>query len=143
MDVPETKGWDHVGYHLGLARMRNEGFVSLGAHRVREGLLQTQPFGSYGDRLIINAACGPEGYIKVEVTDPSGKAITGHTLDDADVFTGDATRHEVTWKGDPTVRTPEAKTDWKTRRAPYRALRFVMRDAELYSFRLLNSEKSF
>ena len=141
IDLPETRGWDHVGYHLGLAKMRNEGFVSLGAHRVREGLLQTQPFGSHGDRLLINAACGPDGYIKVEVTDPSGKVLPDNSLDEADVFTGDATRHEVSWRGDPTVRGLEGTADWKRRRAPYRALRFVMRDAELYSFRLVSSEK--
>ena len=77
MDVPETKGWDHVGYHLGLARMRNEGFVSLGAHRVREGLLQTQPFGSYGDRLIINAACGARGLHQGRGHRPFGKGHNG------------------------------------------------------------------
>ena len=133
-------GWDNVGYHLGLAKMRTDGFVSIGANRVREGLLQTHPFASTGDRLAINAACGPEGYIKVDVADESGNVLRGNGLDDCDAFTGDSVRHVVTWHGDSTVRKPEAEADRRAR--PYRVLRFVMRDAELYSFRLVSDIQS-
>lgn len=131
--VPEARDWDHVGYGLGLATMRKDGFVSLGANEVREGLLQTQPLGSEGDRLSINAACGPGGYVKVEVADQLGNSLPGNKLDDCDAFTGDAVRHVMTWKGDSSARQHQAGS---TRQSPYRILRFVMRDAELFSFRL-------
>ena len=62
-----------VGYHLGLAKLRRDGYVSLDAHREREGMLATQPFIAGGDRLIMNAACGPDGYIKVEAAGRLGK----------------------------------------------------------------------
>ena len=127
-DVAEARSRDHVGYHLGLATMRKDGFVSLGANAVREGMLQTQPLGSEGDRLTINAACGPGGYVKVEVADQLGSILSGNALADCDAFTGDAVCHVMTWRG-----VPEAK---RAHPMPYRILRFVMRNAELYSFRM-------
>ena len=133
MDVPEARDWDHVGYHLGLATMRKDGFASLGANRVREGFLVTHPLASPGDRLTINAACGPGGYVKAAVGDSTGNAMPGNSVGDCDAFTGDSVRHVVTWRGDPTARLPE--TQWAGR-PPHRTLRFVLRNAELYSFRL-------
>ncbi len=132
LDVPEARGWDHVGYALGLAKTRKDGFISIGANEVREGMLETQPFGSSGNRLIINAACGPGGYIKTEVVDQLGNVLPGNGLDDCDVFSGDSVRQEVTWKGDATALVPGGDYDART----YRRLRFVMRNAELYSFRM-------
>ena len=139
LDVPEARDRDRVGYCLGLATMRKDGFVSLGANQVREGLLQTQPFSSNGDRLMINAICGPKGYIKVEVSDQFGNGMPGNGLADCDIFTGDSVDHVVTWKGNPTARVSETNL-WHSPSAPYRILRFIMRDAELYSFRLTSRQ---
>ena len=77
------------------------------------------------------AACA--AHAKVQVADQSGSTIAGNGLGDCDVLTGDSVRHMVMWKGDSTVRTPQASY---ARRTPYWALRSVMRDAELCSFRL-------
>ena len=41
----------------------------------------TQPFVSSGDRLIINAACGKDGYIKVDVLDGAGQVLAGRAGD--------------------------------------------------------------
>lgn len=132
LDVPEAHDWDGVGYCLGLAKMRKDGFISVGANEVREGMLETQPVASNGNRLTINAACGTGGYIKVEVADQLGNALPGNELNECDVFSGDVVCHEVKWQGDPTVRMPGGDYDART----YRRLRFVMRNAELYSFRM-------
>ena len=132
LDVPEARGWDRVGYALGLAKMRKDGFVSVGANEVREGMMETQPFASNGNRLILNAACGPGGYLKVQVEDQLGHALPGNLLGDCDVFSGDSVRHEMTWNGDATTLMPGDDYDARA----YRRLRFLMRNAELYGFRL-------
>jgi len=101
---------------------------------VREGLLQTQPLASSGTRLSVNAACDPGGYVKVEVTDVNDAPMPGRTRDDCDAFTGDAVVHTVTWRGDPSVPMPDTPTP--RFRTPYRKLRFILRAARVYGFRL-------
>ena len=139
LDVPEARDWSKVGMGLGLAKLRRDGFVSIGAHRVREGSLLTQPFVSAGNRVVINAVCNPGGYIKVQAEDVNGAPLPGCGLDECDVFTGDLVSHLVTWKGGPTIPMPVAgggEVVYKTR-IPYRRLRFIIRDAQIYSFQVL------
>ena len=87
-------------YALGIGRLRRNGFVSVGAGETREGMVATQPFMSDGDRLVVNAACGPDGYLKVEVHDARDRVLPGRGLSDSDTFTGDSVRHTITWRGD-------------------------------------------
>ena len=123
-----------VGYSLGLAKIRRGGFVSLGANRAREGFLVTQPLLSRGDRLEINACCGPDGYVVAEVTDVMHNVLPGRLRTECDRFLGDSVAHQVTWRGDPSIPMPDA-TGMREGIA-YRRIRFFIRDAELYSFRL-------
>ena len=101
LDAPEAWDMSLVGFGLGLAKLRKFGFVSLDADRMREGMILTQPWVAPGDRLVINAACGPEGYVKVEALDLHDRVLAGCSRDNCDVFTGDAIEHTVTWGGDP------------------------------------------
>jgi len=128
-------------YALGIGKLRRDGFVSVGAGGMREGLVATQPFVSEGDRLVINAACGAGGYLKVEVRDATDGVLPGRGLEDADIFTGDSVRHTVTWQGDASLPLPlnvDSGTVY-TRFIPHRRLRFVMKNAELYSFAIERS----
>ncbi|MBM4437030.1 MAG: hypothetical protein FJ029_07295 [Actinobacteria bacterium] len=139
LDVPEAWDWGKVGLAMGLAKLRKGGFVSIDAHRLREGMLATQPFVAAGDRLVINAACGPGGYVKVEVADVRDRVLPGLSRDDCDAFTGDAVAHTVTWRGDLRLAQPstaDAGTVY-TQRLEYRRLRFILRDAQLYSFQIV------
>ena len=133
-DVPEA--WDAAarGYFLGLATMRLDGFVSLDAHRLREGVIVTQPVASAGDRLTINAACGSQGYVKVEILDATGAVLPDRGASERDAFVGDSVHHEVTWKGDSLVPRPDSGIALGA--DSYRRLRFIMRDSQLYSFRI-------
>ena len=137
-DAPEVTDMTAVGYHLGLATLRREGFVSLDAALNREGVIVTEPFVSEGDRLTINASCQRGGYVRVEVTDLHNQPIPGATADICDTFTGDAIDHLVTWKhrSDVPLAPPEAEPDPRRPGPPHRRLRFTLRGAELYSFRL-------
>ena len=128
-------------YGLGLGRLRRHGFVSVGTNDMHEGILLTEAFIALGDRLVINAACGPQGYIKVEAADVTYREMPGRSAPDCDVFTGDSIAHTVTWRGDPTLPLPQG-TDSGTvypTFIPHRHLRFYMHDAQLYSFQITSS----
>ena len=109
----------------GLAAFRADGFVSLDAG-LREGIVNTTPMFSAGEQLIINARCAKNGYIDVEMADVMDEVWQGFSRADCERFTGDDTDHVVRWKGQPGVN-----------RAPgYTRVRFYMKNAELYSFRI-------
>ena len=60
---------DRSPYALGVGKLRRHGFVSVGTNDKHVGMLLTEAFIAPGDRLVINASCGPQGYIKVEAAD--------------------------------------------------------------------------
>jgi len=121
LDAPEVHDFSKVGYGLGLAKLRLDGFVSLDGSPVREGILVTRPLISNGEKLVINAKVGEGGYIQVEVADGADRLIEGCSRKECDTFTGDDVRHVVTWQGNSTV--PKAKDN------QFRKLRFFMHNA--------------
>lgn len=128
LDVAEAKEINKVGFFLGLAKLRLDGFCSLSAGKVREGVIVTRPIISLGDRLVLNCRTGEGGSVRVEVTDGEDNVFPGYSKEDCDVFSGDNVRHTVTWKGKKEM--PAAR---------YRKLRFFLRDAELFSLQVMNS----
>tara|TARA_B100001123_G_scaffold46945_1_gene47703 strand:- start:121 stop:756 length:636 start_codon:yes stop_codon:yes gene_type:complete len=145
MEHPEISDPSLVSFGLGRLRMRKDGFVSFDAGPHREGLLVTRPLLSEGGALEINGRCHAGGYIKVEVVDQGDELLPGRSREECDVFTGDATAHRVTWRGDATVPAarPEFGGDtvfpWKTKK-PFRKIRFFMKNAELYSLRFVRTD---
>lgn len=141
MDHPEISDPNLVRFGLGLARLRKEGFVSFDAGPVREGMLATRPFFSEGERLTINAKCGVNGYILVEAVDLYDEVLPDRGRADCDAFTGNSTSHVVTWRGNETIpvapmeKGGDTMLPWKSL-PPYRKLRFYMKNAELYAFRI-------
>ena len=126
LDTPEADlSVRELNEGLGLATLRADGFVSLDAG-LREGIICTKPFFSTGEKLIINARCGEKGYIDVEMLDPLQDPWAGFTREECDRFIGDEVDHVVTWGGRSAVNTIVG----------YTRVRFHMKDAELYSFRV-------
>jgi hypothetical protein len=123
IDHPEANDMSKVGYHLGLAKMRLDGFVSLDTSPYRDGLVVTRPFFPEGNRIIINGKTEGDGYIDVEVTDIAGKVIPGYSRNEFDTFRGDSVRHILSWNG-------KQKAEF----AGYHRLNIYMRKASLYSF---------
>ena len=62
----------------------------------------------------------------VEVQDDAGTPLPGYTREDADEIIGDEIAHTVTWKGSSDLAHLAGKAI---------RLRFVMKDADLYSIR--------
>ena len=123
LNVPDAQGPDEVQFGLGLARMRLDGFVSIDAGTVREGVLVTRVLRTEGRQLVLNAACGKDGFIRVEATDPEERILTGCERGCCDTFSGNQTKAVVTWKGRAEIPHAGALR-----------LRFFMRNASLFSF---------
>ncbi len=123
LDTPEARSMDGSSFGMGLAKMRRDGFVSIDAGQVREGILITRVLRTKGNQLELNVACKEGGYIQVEVTDADERPIEGFTKDCCDTFTGDSTRMTVTWGGNSCI--PHNRN---------LRIRFFMRKASLYSF---------
>lgn len=108
------------GSRLRLFTYRVDGFVSIHAG-AEEGELLTKPLLFKGDKLELNYVTAPTGSLRVELQDAEGKAVA-----ETEEMKGDAIDQPVTWKTGRTLRTLAGQ--------PVR-LRFVMKDADVYSFR--------
>jgi hypothetical protein len=116
--------------------IRLDGFASVNAP-YEGGELLTKPFQFSGKELVINYATGASGFVKVEIQEdnpayevadpePPGRVTPGFTADDCGEIIGDEIERVVTWKGNPDVSKLAGK---------HVRLRFLMKDADLYSFR--------
>ena len=108
--------------------LRIDGFVSVYAP-FTGGEVITKPIIFEGGNLAINVSTSAAGGIRVEIQDIHGHPIDGYTLEECPEIFCDDIRHIVRWEntgGD--VRPLAGK--------PVR-LRFVLRDADLYSFQFV------
>ncbi len=117
--------WLGKGTKFRRYTMRIDGFVSVHAS-MQGGEFTTKPLTFEGSLLDLNFSTSAAGGILVEIQDAGGIPIEGFAIEDCyEIFGDNITRH-VLWKGDA-VLSDLAGT-------PVR-LRFVLRDADLYSFR--------
>jgi hypothetical protein len=114
-------------YHTLVRRytIRKDGFVSVRAP-LKGGEVLTRPVVFDGARLSINFATSVAGSVHVEIQDGEGNPMPGFTLEDSVETLGDELDREVRWTGGADVSTLAGK--------PVR-LRFVLKDANLYSYR--------
>ena len=104
--------------------LRLDGFVSANAP-LSGGEVITKPCKMSGSRLTLNMATSAAGSIQVEIQTASGKPIEGFALADCPELFGDEIERVVKWsKGNDVSRLAGQ---------PIR-LRFVIKDADLYSF---------
>jgi hypothetical protein len=127
---------------LRRAVIRPDGFISLSAP-YHGGEFTTKPFVLEGSELELNFSSSVAGSVRVEVQDAHGQPVPGFRLQDCDEIFGDELEHLVTWrKGHDDVLTDDRKEIPNKPSDLSRALggqiirlRFVMKAAELYSFR--------
>ncbi|MBI4578130.1 MAG: hypothetical protein HY718_00415 [Planctomycetes bacterium] len=114
--------------HVGLARMRKDGYVSRDARGTEEGRLRTVamrlPFGP-GTHLTLNAQVQPNGWIKAQVLDAGDQVIEGYGIEACRPVSGDGVSLPLTWNDRQDVSSLAGKTI---------RLEFRLRDASLYGF---------
>jgi len=86
----------------------------------------TKPFTFQGKELEINFSTSAPGSVRVEIQDAQGNPVPGYTLDNCPEIIGDEIARIVSWAKGPDVGELAGK--------PVR-LRFVMKDADLFSMR--------
>jgi len=111
--------------HLLRYTLRTDGFASVNAP-YRGGELLTRPLTFAGRQLVINFATSAAGSVRVELQAADGKPLPGFTLAEAREEIGDEIERVVRWSGNPDLSRLAGQ--------PVR-LRFVMKDADLYSLR--------
>ncbi|MEY4941019.1 MAG: hypothetical protein RIQ93_2754, partial [Verrucomicrobiota bacterium] len=105
--------------------LRMDGFVSAHAP-MTGGELFTKPLIFKGGRLELNFATSAAGEVRIELQDATGRPLPGFTLEDCPPIFGDTIERIVSWKAGGHVAALTGK--------PVR-LRFVLKDADVYSFR--------
>ena len=120
-----TEGsWRDQGKSLRRYTLRLDGFVSINAP-MSGGELVTKPIQFSGKALSLNFASSAAGDIRVEIQDAAGKPLPGFALEDCDELFGDTVQRHVTWK---------SSTDLAAIAGQMVRIRFVLRDADLFSF---------
>ena len=125
--VSENSHQDHPGQFRRYA-LRIDGFVSLSAP-LAGGEMLTKPIRFCGRRLSLNLSTSAAGSVRVEIQDGAGTALPGYALEDAHELYGDALDLAAAWRG---KETDVAALAGETVR-----LRFVVRDADLFSYRFV------
>ena len=110
--------------HIRRYTIRLDGFASVHAP-YQGGEVITRPLRFDGNRLQINMSTSASGWIRCEVQDESGTPLPGLALGSSSEMAGDEIERTVTWKTGSDLSRISGK--------PVR-LRFVMKDADVYSF---------
>lgn len=113
------------GNRLRRYTQRIDGFVSVQAP-LAGGEFVTRPIVFNGSQLAINFSTSGVGSVRAEVQDAEGNPIEGFSLADCPEIFGDSLERTVSWAGGSNLSGLAGQ--------PVR-LRFVMSDADLYSFR--------
>lgn len=126
----EISLYSSEGYYVKDARMRRhtlrlDGFVAVHAD-ARGGEMITKPLVFSGCGLVINYSTSAAGSVRVEIQDGDGKPIPGFASADAPEIYGDDVEFVVPWKAGASLQGLAGKSV---------RLRFVMKDADLYSIR--------
>ncbi len=111
--------------HLRRGVWRLDGIASLHAD-AEQGELITKPFTFSGKSLTLNYATSAAGSVQVEIQTADGEPIPGFTLAESPETFGDKIDAAFVWKKGADVSALAGK--------PVR-LRFVLRDADIYSYR--------
>jgi hypothetical protein len=113
---------------IGLATLRRDGFISLGAAD-KPGTLLTRPLAFDGKKLFINAEVSKGGYVKAVVCDLDAKPLDRYGMGDCVPVAADSLRGRIIWR-----QTNELPAASGSRQEEHVRLRFEVKNAKLYSF---------
>ena len=126
LSIYTTEGY-YTGDSCQLRRhtLRIDGFVSVRAP-LAGGDMTTKPIVFDGKELVLNFATSAAGSLRVEIQDVHGKPVPGFTAAQCPEIFGDSIERVATWKSGFDVSALSG--------VPVR-LRFLLKDADLYSIR--------
>ena len=127
-----SRNYTYPSTYLERFVLRTDGFVSVNAP-YSGGEFVTRPLRVNGSELVLNYATSAAGSLRVEIQDEDGQPIPGFKLEESPVLFGDRIETPVKWRRPGTSITDPMRLDRIAER-PIR-LRFVMKDADLYSLR--------
>ncbi len=130
MSLYANQNYGQPTSHLRRYSLRLDGFAAAVAPYVG-GELVTKPLTFAGKELALNFATSAAGGVRVELQDATGKPLPGFTLADSVETIGNEINRVVRWKAGSDVSGLAGK--------PIR-VRFVMKDARLYSFQFRAKE---
>jgi len=125
MSIYVNQNYAQPTAHLHRYSLRIDGFASIHAS-YEGGEMLTRPFYFSGDTLFLNFSTSAAGFIKVEILNAQSEVFEGFELENSKETIGNEIEKAVTWNGNPDLLQ---LTDQPVR------LRFVMKDADLYSLR--------
>ena len=125
MSIYVNQDYAQPSAHLHRYAMRLDGFASVKAP-YKGGDVITKPFRFTGDQLLINFSTSAAGFVKVEILDLEGNPVKGFELENSTEIIGNEIEKMVSWKNNPDLK--------KMNGIPVK-LRFVMKDADLFSFK--------
>ena len=111
--------------YLSAATIRPDDFVSVHA-AYDGGDLITRPLVFTGRRLSLNYSTSASGSVRVELLNSFGRPVAGFSAAESQEIFGDELERTATWSGRNDVGALAGQ--------PVR-LRFLLRDADVYSFR--------
>jgi hypothetical protein len=125
LSLYSSENYHAPGNRLRRYTLRMDGFVSAYANSIG-GELLTRKLIFEGRELVLNYSTGGAGGLQVEIQDAEGRPIPGFTLSNCPPIYGDAIEEPVRWEGGGDLSALSG--------VPIR-LRFVLKDADLYSMR--------
>jgi hypothetical protein len=125
MQLFVTRCYMQPTWHIERLLLRTDGFASLSAPWTG-GELVTKPLTFTGKELEINYRTGAAGSVRIEIQDSAGTPLAGFAAADCTEIIGDEIERVVAWKAGPDVGSLAGR--------PVR-LRFVLADADVFSFR--------
>jgi len=125
------EGWGAMG--IGLASLPADRFVALEPEDpAKEGILETHPLSAEGTELLVNADVVEDG-LHVELLDGAGKVLAGYARQQSRLIRSDPLRWRVVWGAGAAAKSLEDVRD----KHPF-AMRFILSDADLYAFQIVN-----
>ena len=125
MSLYTQRRYGQVGAYLERLTLRLDGFASVNAP-YEGGEMITKPFRFSGRELEINCATSAAGFLRIEIQDAGGAPLPEFALARCDEIFGDRIERVVTWQGNRDLSRVAGKAV---------RLRFMMKDADLYSLR--------
>ncbi len=125
MSLYVSKNYGQPTAHVQRYSLRTDGFASAHAGW-KGGEVVTKPVVFQGRELELNFATSAAGSVRVELQNADGTAVAGFALPDSAEMIGDSIERVARWRSGADVSALAGK--------PVR-LRFVLKDADVFSFR--------